>query len=92
MSILINNVYFILGVGLGSIVISAFVGIYYIVIIAYTLHYFVLSFQSPLPWTTCNYTNSDPSCNEELLLPMNNSAATVVGKFIMQTVCSFVVV
>ena len=52
------------GIGLTVVVISFYVGIFYTVIIAYAAHYFILSFMNPLPWTTCQYNNSDQRCSE----------------------------
>jgi len=36
------------------VIISAVVCVYYNVIIAWTIYYFVLSFSWELPWSTCN--------------------------------------
>lgn len=42
------------GVGFGMVIISAIVCVYYNVIIAWTLYYFVRSFAWELPWSHCN--------------------------------------
>jgi len=48
------------GVGFGMVIISAIVCVYYNVIIAWTVYYFVLSFSWELPWATCgHYWNTD---------------------------------
>ncbi|XP_022650591.1 sodium- and chloride-dependent GABA transporter 1-like isoform X2 [Varroa destructor] len=41
------------GVGYASMTMIGLSNIYYIVLIAYTLYYFVASFSSPLPWENC---------------------------------------
>ncbi|KAJ6653773.1 hypothetical protein lerEdw1_008702 [Lerista edwardsae] len=52
------------GVGVTMVVISTFVSIYYNVIISYALYYFFASFQSVLPWSSCNATWADDSCSK----------------------------
>jgi len=48
------------GVGFGMVIISAIVCVYYNVIIAWTVYYFVLSFSWDLPWSKCgNDWNTD---------------------------------
>lgn len=42
------------GVGYGMVIASAYVGIYYNVIIMYTIYYMCASFTSVLPWTHCD--------------------------------------
>ncbi|XP_030831959.1 sodium- and chloride-dependent neutral and basic amino acid transporter B(0+)-like [Strongylocentrotus purpuratus] len=42
------------GVGYGMVIASAYVGIYYNVIIMYTIYYLFASFTSDLPWTHCD--------------------------------------
>lgn len=50
------------GVGFGMVIISAVVCVYYNVIIAWTIYYFVLSFAWELPWSTCNNVWNSPQC------------------------------
>lgn len=50
------------GVGVGSIVALFLLNIYYIVILAWALLYLVFSFQSPLPWSSCNNKWNTPNC------------------------------
>jgi len=58
---------FFKGVGYTMVVLSAFVGIYYNVIISYTVFYFFASLTSVLPWISCeNWWNSDICSNEFL--------------------------
>uniref|UniRef100_A0A8B9J967 Transporter n=1 Tax=Astyanax mexicanus TaxID=7994 RepID=A0A8B9J967_ASTMX len=41
------------GVGVSSLMVCGFVGLYYNVIIGWSIFYFFQSFQSPLPWSSC---------------------------------------
>ncbi|XP_053462118.1 orphan sodium- and chloride-dependent neurotransmitter transporter NTT5-like [Nycticebus coucang] len=54
------------GVGYASFMVSIIVGLYYSMIMAWSLFYLVQSFQSPLPWSLCpalkNNSNFDPEC------------------------------
>ena len=50
------------GVGIGMVIVSCIVCIYYNVVIAWTLYYLFVSFRVTLPWGRCdNYWNS-PNC------------------------------
>jgi len=44
------------------VIISAIVCVYYNVIIAWTVYYFVLSFSWELPWSTCNNDWNTDNC------------------------------
>ncbi|XP_028970013.1 sodium- and chloride-dependent neutral and basic amino acid transporter B(0+)-like [Esox lucius] len=50
------------GVGVAMVVVSTLVGIYYNVIIAYSLYYLFASFQFPLPWSDC-FDWSNTNCS-----------------------------
>ncbi|XP_033102185.1 sodium- and chloride-dependent glycine transporter 1-like [Anneissia japonica] len=51
------------GVGIGMIVVSGLVGIYYNVIIAWTIYYMIQSCTTgDLPWVGCNNTWNTPDC------------------------------
>ncbi|XP_072268151.1 sodium-dependent neutral amino acid transporter B(0)AT1 [Pyxicephalus adspersus] len=54
------------GVGIASMFVSFFVGLYYNTIIAWVMWYFFNSFQEPLPWSQCplnaNRTGLEPEC------------------------------
>ncbi|KAF4788988.1 Sodium- and chloride-dependent neutral and basic amino acid transporter B(0+) [Turdus rufiventris] len=51
------------GVGITMVIISAFVTIYYNVIIAYALYYLFASFQKVLPWSDC-FSWADEFCSK----------------------------
>ena len=53
-----------LGVGYGMVVVSAWVAIYYNVIITYTIYYMFMSMTSSLPWIGCNHEWNTPFCSE----------------------------
>ena len=57
-----SGYYLLAGVGFGMVIISAVVCVYYNVIIAWTIYYFVLSFAWELPWSTCNNDWNSPNC------------------------------
>ncbi|XP_071443085.1 sodium- and chloride-dependent creatine transporter 1-like isoform X2 [Hetaerina americana] len=50
------------GIGYGTTVICFMLNIYYIVILAWAMHYFFNSFTSQLPWATCGNWWNTPSC------------------------------
>ncbi|XP_007503846.2 sodium- and chloride-dependent betaine transporter isoform X1 [Monodelphis domestica] len=48
------------GIGVASVVIEAYLNVYYIIILAWALFYLFSSFTSQLPWTTCtNFWNTE---------------------------------
>ncbi|XP_029976899.1 sodium-dependent neutral amino acid transporter B(0)AT3-like [Salarias fasciatus] len=61
------------GVGIGSMMVSLLVGLFYNTILAWVLWYFFHSFQNPLPWSQCplsaNRTPYDDEC--ERSTPVN---------------------
>jgi len=52
-----------LGVGLAMVAVSAFVALYYNVIVAWAFYYFLSSFQNPLPWKACPVVNTTVECD-----------------------------
>ncbi|XP_010885633.1 sodium- and chloride-dependent GABA transporter 2 [Esox lucius] len=61
------------GVGIASQVIVAYLNIYYIVVLAWGLFYLFNSFQSPLPWSTCdNYWNTE-NCHSYVNFNLSDS-------------------
>ncbi|CAL1286112.1 unnamed protein product [Larinioides sclopetarius] len=50
------------GIGYAVVLIAFYVDFYYNVIIAWSLYFFVASFNSVLPWTTCNNPWNTPNC------------------------------
>ncbi|XP_043200249.1 sodium- and chloride-dependent taurine transporter-like [Amphibalanus amphitrite] len=65
------------GIGLGTTVISFLLNIYYIVILAWGLLYMFHSFQSPLPWATCDNWWNTELCSTFANGTANGSAAAV---------------
>ncbi|KAK6172241.1 hypothetical protein SNE40_015946 [Patella caerulea] len=53
------------GVGIGMVMVSTIVCVYYNVIIAWTLYYLVVSFQAILPWSNCNNEWNTDYCIDE---------------------------
>ncbi|XP_048693686.1 LOW QUALITY PROTEIN: sodium-dependent proline transporter-like [Caretta caretta] len=49
------------GIGVGMLLVSSLVSLYYNVIIAWTFYYLGMSFQSPLPWS-CDAPRNAPLC------------------------------
>ncbi|XP_010962758.3 sodium- and chloride-dependent betaine transporter isoform X1 [Camelus ferus] len=60
------------GIGLASVVIEAYLNIYYIVILAWALFYLFSSFTSELPWTACTHSWNTEQCRDFV----NHSAAS----------------
>ncbi|XP_012988176.2 sodium- and chloride-dependent creatine transporter 1 [Esox lucius] len=52
------------GLGYASMVIVFFCNTYYIMVLAWAFYYFIKSFNSTLPWSTCDNTWNTPSCIE----------------------------
>ncbi|KAK7071321.1 Sodium- and chloride-dependent creatine transporter 1 [Halocaridina rubra] len=50
------------GIGCASIVVCNWLNIYYIVIIAWALYYFIFSFQAELPWASCGNSWNTEAC------------------------------
>nr|KAF6273800.1 hypothetical protein mPipKuh1_016160 [Pipistrellus kuhlii] len=53
------------GVGYSSFMVCFVVGLYYSVLMAWSLYYLVQSFQSPLPWAMCPFLNNSSSFGEK---------------------------
>ena len=60
------------------VIISAIVCVYYNVIIAWTLYYFVMSFSLELPWSKCNNPWNTDACSlrHRLNSSLNGTLAT----------------
>ncbi|KAM8854056.1 solute carrier family 6 member 4a isoform 1-T2 [Synchiropus picturatus] len=61
------------GIGYAICILCLYVSFYYNTIMAWALYYLFSSFQSTLPWTTCNNTWNTPSCHEYLHTDLNVS-------------------
>ncbi|XP_029457239.1 sodium- and chloride-dependent taurine transporter isoform X1 [Rhinatrema bivittatum] len=53
------------GIGYASIVIVSLLNVYYIVILAWGMYYLFQSFQSQLPWTSCQQSWNTNNCVED---------------------------
>ncbi|GFQ75191.1 sodium-dependent dopamine transporter [Trichonephila clavata] len=56
------------GIGYAVVLIAFYVDFYYNVIIAWSLYFFVASFNRILPWTTCDNTWNTPNCRQVISL------------------------
>ena len=54
--------FFVSGVGVGMVIVSGLVCIYYNVIVAWTLYYLFMSFRAVLPWSTCTNSWNTENC------------------------------
>ena len=52
------------GVGIGMVIVSAWVGIYYNVVITYTLYYMFMSLTTSLPWAGCDHEWNTAFCSD----------------------------
>ncbi|XP_064645225.1 sodium- and chloride-dependent glycine transporter 2-like [Lineus longissimus] len=77
---------FFKGIGWGMTMISFLVGIYYNVIIAWTLFYFFASFTSQLPWSTCGNDWNTPYC-KELTKPICNDSTVAEMNYTVGVDC-----
>ncbi|XP_040563908.1 sodium-dependent proline transporter isoform X2 [Lepeophtheirus salmonis] len=50
------------GLGLSNFISSCFVGLYYNLIIAWTIYYMFISMQSVMPWISCTHEYNTPFC------------------------------
>ncbi|KAM8867258.1 sodium- and chloride-dependent GABA transporter 2-like [Synchiropus picturatus] len=73
------------GVGFGSQVVVLYTGVYYIIILAWSLLYLILSFSSRLPWASCDNSWNTERCFEftknQSSLHMNGSMTSSVVEF-----------
>uniref|UniRef100_A0A8C7S3H0 Transporter n=1 Tax=Oncorhynchus mykiss TaxID=8022 RepID=A0A8C7S3H0_ONCMY len=66
------------GVGLATVAISFIMCTYYNIIITWGLYYLFSSFQSPLPWQSCNNTWNTPNCTNHINPNTSSHSSTVV--------------
>ncbi|XP_054883421.1 sodium- and chloride-dependent neutral and basic amino acid transporter B(0+) [Poeciliopsis prolifica] len=60
------------GVGIGMVMVTLLITIYYNVIMGYSLYYMFASMQNPLPWASCPNTTAT-TCSETPIVYCNNS-------------------
>nr|XP_022327327.1 sodium- and chloride-dependent GABA transporter 1-like [Crassostrea virginica] len=70
------------GVGVGMVMVSAIVCIYYNVIVAWTLYFLFMSFRAVLPWSTCDNEWNTENCvvgvEDTLNNPTTNSSLLAI--------------
>lgn len=66
------------GIGYAVCLIAFYVDFYYNVIIAWSLHYFVNSFTSQLPWTSCGNPWNTPECKPIIGLEGSMNARAIL--------------
>ncbi|CAG9570361.1 unnamed protein product [Danaus chrysippus] len=72
------------GIGYAAAVMSCWMNVYYIVILAWAIFYFFMSMRSDVPWRTCdNYWNTDTCVN-----PYDRKNLTCWSDFDMNTFCT----
>ncbi|XP_022521552.2 sodium- and chloride-dependent GABA transporter ine [Astyanax mexicanus] len=64
------------GVGMATVAISFIMSTYYNVIITWALYYLFSSFQSQLPWQSCNNTWNRPNCTDYATNSSSTSTAS----------------
>ncbi|XP_052077275.1 sodium- and chloride-dependent glycine transporter 1-like isoform X1 [Mytilus californianus] len=67
------------GVGMGMVVVSAIVCIYYNVIVAWTIYYLFMSFRNVLPWSHCLNSWNDDRCVDGLEEVLNITALNITS-------------
>nr|CAB3266320.1 sodium- and chloride-dependent glycine transporter 2 [Phallusia mammillata] len=78
-----NCVPIVKGLGLAMVVISIYVGVYYNVVITYTLYYLFSSFTSDLPWDGCAHWWNTPRCMD--MMTSRNASCFNVSEVLNQS-------
>lgn len=50
------------GIGVGTLFVNTILSVFYTMILAYSLYYMVLGFNSNLPWASCDHSFNTPYC------------------------------
>ncbi|XP_028284357.1 sodium- and chloride-dependent GABA transporter 2-like isoform X2 [Parambassis ranga] len=74
------------GLGVGSLLILLYTGMYYVIILAWAFFYLFSSFHAELPWASCNNTWNTENCidhsqNESFCGHVNENATSSVEEF-----------
>ncbi|KAL0994404.1 hypothetical protein UPYG_G00121790 [Umbra pygmaea] len=69
------------GVGLATVAISFIMCTYYNIIITWALYYLFSSFQSPLPWQSCNNTWNTANCSDRVVPNTSMHSSTASQQF-----------
>ncbi|OAF67264.1 hypothetical protein A3Q56_05011 [Intoshia linei] len=75
------------GIGVGMLLVSGSVAIYYNVIIAWAMFYMVASFKSVLPWTSCNNPWNSVGCYDKSWLTPDNCTSAGYTHFLLNGTC-----
>ncbi|XP_071947888.1 sodium- and chloride-dependent neutral and basic amino acid transporter B(0+)-like [Antedon mediterranea] len=70
------------GIGFGMVIVSAFVGVYYNVIICYAIYYMFASFTLNLPWEHCDHDFNTVNCFLKY-----EQCLSQPGKIMIETTC-----
>ncbi|XP_041357442.1 sodium- and chloride-dependent glycine transporter 1-like [Gigantopelta aegis] len=79
------------GVGIGMVIVSSIVCIYYNVIIAWALYYLVMSFRAVLPWSNCNNEWNTEHCVDVVKGNSTNTSVLVTLMTNMTNAMSYTV-
>ncbi|XP_021364484.1 sodium- and chloride-dependent taurine transporter-like isoform X2 [Mizuhopecten yessoensis] len=64
------------GIGVANLVMMVLVNVYYIVVLAWGCYYFVMSFQTVLPWSHCDNPWNTPRCSLTKHIPCDVTNGT----------------
>nr|WLN44335.1 NTT3 [Sinonovacula rivularis] len=68
------------GIGIASLVITFLMNIYYIVVLAWTGHYFISSMSAILPWSHCKNSWNTPRCFAGKEIKTTTNISSIIGQ------------